>query len=655
MRKLEYDWEELDWGEEDPSPKRRFDPPKLPRKWLIGILSIACLAVLGSWLLNLNRQRAVEATLIADVQTLLDLEQEAYLAGDGDLFFSFHADIAGWHAQQLRAENLRIVAAGQSVQAARRQGNELWAEASWLEGDQQFNRLLFFSYNNVQLVRTPTFPSYWGPARSSEYHWGNLIIHRADEAFQAEISHHIGAELSRLCGDFCPRMTVTIGDDFAVSSLHNHIRVPSPRLVALTDAGTPGPQFWTLLSERLGVNWTHTTIRFAIPLHQLQFYAQIVDAFHLNQDKIRVELITLDRLPDDDFAMLQLVDAAATTPRNNFNLNDNAFTMTADLIAAGAVMDLTNFAYTDPEFAPGNFYEQIWQGALWEDRLWMVPQSAYLPVIFYDKDAYEIADRPVPSLGWTWDEMLADMYYLSEAQPGWIQWGLSDQRVDLMYAYAYAQASDCQAAVVTDCPTTLTADSRAAALDWYLGLLNDAEYDLEPGGPLHYPQGSSEFERLSATLMTVSSRRHAVFWVEDPVRFEYHRQLNALGVLPFPASEQFDSSTPLWVQGNVISSASSQPTATWEWLQYLSFQQVDASSRHIPSRPSVANQVNFWTNLPWEIDNAMRTAFPFSRPIPFIEQERFSWLQIDGLMAGRTTIEEVTSQSDLRWFQNAQP
>ena len=653
MGKIRYEWEELDWEDDEPlETSHRFQPPRLPTRWLLGIFFSAALVVLASWFLNMRRQELIAAALMQEVQTILDLERSAFLAGDGELFFAQHISDEGWRAAQLTPANLAIIRSGQTVTTAQQQGELLWAEASWTAQTERYHRLLFFQHDGQQWQRTPAGNPYWGPRRTSSQSWGVLSISRADALYEEAISSFITAELARLgqlC-DNCPTLTITIAPDLTPTALKDHIRLPSPRLVGLTETGVPAPHYWELVAEQLRSHLSNTTITFAVPLFQLQFYESIVAEFHQRQHQIQVELVTLDQLPSDPLMLLAQVDGAATTPHNSLNILEPTFTLTDALLAAGAVVDLTDLATSDPAFAAGDFYEQIWRGGLWQGRFWLVPQSAYLPVIFYDKAAYELTERPYPSLGWTWAEMLTEINYLSQTQPAWIRWGLADQRADLLYAYAHTQTSNCG----SFCTGQLTPTAHAAALDWYLALLKGPN-GRAGLGPLHHPRGPNQLERLSAALTVVSTRRQAAFWVEDPARFEYHLLLNSLGVLPFPASDEFNSSTPLWVQGSVISSASPQPLATWAWLRFLSFRQVNAGDRLIPARPSVANQTGFWTSLPREVDSAMRTAFPFARPITFTDQKRFSWAQIDALVDGALTVTEASSPQNLRWFQNAQP
>ena len=65
-----------------------------------------------------------------------------------------------------------------------------------------------------------------------------------------------------------------------------------------------------------------------------------------------------------------------------------------------------------------------------------------------------------------------------------------------------------------------------------------------------------------------------VMWADEPVFYELHLQRGSLGVQPFPGSEQFDGVTPLWVEGRVISQASSRPGDVWVWLKLLSKQSI---------------------------------------------------------------------------------
>ncbi len=46
---------------------------------------------------------------------------------------------------------------------------------------------------------------------------------------------------------------------------------------------------------------------------------------------------------------------------------------TEAMLAAGGVRELTDFMQTDSRFDRSDFYEQLWQGAWWQERMWFMP------------------------------------------------------------------------------------------------------------------------------------------------------------------------------------------------------------------------------------------------------------------------------------------
>ena len=138
------------------------------------------------------------------------------------------------------------------------------------------------------------------------------------------------------------------------------------------------------------------TIRFALPPPELPGvypfnYEQLAAEFMAANPNIVVKIVPLTTLPQD-LTELAEYDAVAMQP-------------TADLVASGLVYDLTNFALSDPTFFASDYYQTIWQGAHWQGRLWFVPQSAQMKLLFYDKSAFQLAELPEPTWQWNWAEM----------------------------------------------------------------------------------------------------------------------------------------------------------------------------------------------------------------------------------------------------------
>jgi ABC-type glycerol-3-phosphate transport system substrate-binding protein len=340
---------------------------------------------------------------------------------------------------------------------------------------------------------------------------------------------------------------------------------------------------------------------------------------------IRVELVTLDKIPTNPL-WLEKFDGAAFPP-------------TANMIASGAVYDLTPLLESDLGFDQGDFYEQLWQGAWWRERMWFVPQAAKMRLLFYNKELYHQAGLAEPSLRWTWTEMGQDMRALAEVVTA-VNSSLNytvflDIGRDSLFAYAYNWQTDCPEAITVRCQTNLTPERINAALAWR--------------------------QQLTASALTPLSLQHrqarwnwqAAVRVEEPVYYEHFLQLSSMGVVPFPGSNRFDGITPLWLEGSFITQYSQNPLAVWRWLKFLSYQPPLPRYRLIPARPSVAQQTAYWQTLPRPLNEAMRSAFPFSKPVTIGDSLWFD----DGMVTAVTTQElspaqVAQQQPPIDWFTN---
>jgi ABC-type glycerol-3-phosphate transport system substrate-binding protein len=348
-------------------------------------------------------------------------------------------------------------------------------------------------------------------------------------------------------------------------------------------------------------------------------------------EEIIVEIISLADLPDDPLQWPADIDGAALTP-------------TEVMLADGFVRDLTDYVDSDPSFNQGDFYEQIWQGAQWRDRMWFMPLTAGMRLIYYDKVAYHQAGLEQPSSRWTWSEMSSDMAALNNSLPGIMdakqQVVFIDAGLDTLFAFAYSQNSDCTESTTANCGGLRT-DDIAAALEWYRSLISQP-------GMLPDLTSLSPSERKRALLNV-----QAALSVDTPVTYENRLLMYPLGAVPLPGSERFDGIVPLWVDGGFIRQESSRPLAVWDWLKFLSYQYLQPSRRLVPSRPSVASSTYFWVTLPQSLGDVMRTAFPFARPVSIKDQGLLSWDQLAAVVSGRQTpIEAAQTAPRLNWFQS---
>ncbi len=628
--------------------------------WAVALILIG--ALLGRWAMARERGRAEQAGLIDTVQELLDLGQQAMSMGNGDLYFSLQEDNPDWFAAQLRPDNQAIVQSGLKVTNVEDKGAAIWANATWMEGDETLQRILFFQRRAGQLQRIAGDANYWGAQLQREETWGNLTYHAVDDPWATSVANFVSNKVAEICADNCLAdrlpFTLNIRDDFQETAAPNQINIPSPHLLGLDEEGSPSSRFWLTLGQRLDAYLTPATIRFAVPPPVRQEgetvlpYRNLAERFMAANPDIVVEIVDLDAPPEDLAALAFEFDGAALLP-------------TEEMLAAGHVHDLTDYISSDPDFDKGDYYEQIWQGALWRDRSWFLPEAVEMQVLYYDKAAYQRASHELPSSRWTWDEMAEDVSTIvaDQPQPSELRWGFLDVGLDSLFSYAYNWNNQCLETATVFCQTPLTTDNVAAALDWYAQMASGADQMPNLTGELTGVLSSAQASMMNDLGAVIDDERQAMLlfnfqgagrkaaiWVDSPVNYELNLLMSPVGIVPFPGSDRFDGISPLWLRGSFISQYSERPRAVWRWLKFLSYQLP--APRFIPARPSVAAEMGYWTILPRPLGDVMRTAFPFARPVTVRERGMLTWDQVTAVVAGELTPLEAAQQPDITWFSD---
>lgn len=620
---------EFNWQIEDTQEVRHSgrDPFHWSNWWWV-VLALALVAAVALWH-NVRQQLAAEqAALQIYVQRRLDLQHQAFVAGDGDLFFDSVQNNPALRAAQLWPLNQEAWRAGYTATQVEQLGESIAVvSAQWTAAGQTYQRLLFYEQTPNGLRQRPSPTAFWGQPQTIPTAWGKLVLYEVDEAWTAEFDRQISNAADFLCGRACPPLDVIVAPDWADTAAPQTILIPSPRLIALDETGQPSPLYWQTLLAQLKAYYAPDPIRFAVPAAQTRAYEELATRFAQYYLAPTIEIIALESLPADPAAWVPMVvDGAAVAP-------------TESLLAAGMVRDLTDYVNSDESFNQGDFYEQIWLAGWWHGRMWFIPHTAEMSVIYYDPFAYRQLGRAEPSLRWTWAEMQADAAAFATGPYGW---GVADAGRDLLFSYAYNAGNSCATAVTVRCNGRLSAADITAALTFY--------QQMAPQMPELSALSPTERENQLLTLTSPSSNGVSL-WVSKPVEYENHFQQRTAGVLPFPSSDLFDGVTPLWVQGSFISAASAQPRQVWAWLRFLSYQYPTRTGRLIPARPSVAQGVGYWHTLPQPLDNALRTAFPFARPVLIEEQNVFLPAQLEAVRTNKNTpAEAVRLRPRVVWF-----
>lgn len=617
---------DFDWQTEGDAQTNGSPPAKTNGglSWL-AVAFVLLALILGGWFGFRRWQENREADLQAALQAVLDLEKEAVAAGDGELFRDLQTNDPAWIAAQLLPRNQAFNRAARQVTRAGRSAAEAWANVVWRENGQAWQRIAFFHWDGSQWQRSNGSAAYWGETKRYAYEWGVLVIPKSDQAWRTLISRFIE---QRLPPD-APELTISLlpqdGPPLGLETpTANDVQLPSPRFWGLDENGQPGDPFWSALSALLQPR--AATLRFVVPDAALFRYLGLAQSFardYLPPD-YGLEIIPAGSLPSDPRLWLPQVDGARLMPDET-------------LIAAGYVRDLTDLMQRDLQFDQADFYQQIWQAAWWQDRMWVAPGHAIMNLIFYNREAFRQADLPLPQAGWTWADLTAAASQLSHPlAEGRRYWGVIDISADLVWGYGFSWGSGC---VTGPCLPALVPERLDAALAWY---------GQHVGAALPDVSRLDETARQLAELRWLTLQQTAM-WVSSPVEYETGLSRLSLGVAPFPLSAaQVEAGgkdagiTPLHVSGFIISQSSAYPRLMWAWLRYLSYASPD-QLRAIPARPSVAEQTLFWRRLPGQLGPAISAAFPLSRPILIGEENWVTWEQLQN--------PTVPTSSRPRWFQ----
>jgi len=631
---------EFEWTSPESDQEAGQSPPDRPTNkrwpWMLALLIVLCGCVL---VLLYRASRSVDEELLRAVELYVEAEKRAVDAGDGTIFFSMQDDDPAWRASQIQLARDLAQTEKIKVTHVQTEGDYVWVTLRSMMGALPIYRQAFFRRSDARLIHAESDPSFWGPKLTHSYSWGKLRLHRADSEWGEMIGEFVAAQVEALCRDGCVErrqpFTLILSSDYETSATEGEIRIPSPRLIGLNGAGRPSPLFWKRLANELDAHLRPAAIRFAAPDEVAGLLQARAAEFTTQHPDISVEIVPLSQLPADLDEMLTAVDGAYLQP-------------TPSLIASAHIHDLTSLAETDPRVELEDFYEPILAATKWRGRLWALPLSAEIRLIYFDEPSFESAAlSPENYLSQIWQhtvrpeaDQLSALHTESEG------WGFLDSSVHTLYAYAFAQR--CAAESLQPCTEPLSEDDLAAALTWYCAMV------VQEGAMPDFAS-MDEDERRFWAVNLLSVPRTVPMWVDLPAFYEHTGQIGDVGVLPLRANVEDGAGsgpTPLQLHSGVISRSRENPVAVWKWLTYLSHQRPIGPARSIPARHSVAQEIEYWETLPPELRGPMSEAFRVARPVGIVDRAYFGWSALDNLVNGGAEAEALAEQMmETIWFQ----
>jgi ABC-type glycerol-3-phosphate transport system substrate-binding protein len=416
------------------------------------------------------------------------------------------------------------------------------------------------------------------------------------------------------------------------------------RLSALASSGKTGSAPGTTAKSN-GV----VTIGFAAYETDRQRYEPLIAAFNTQNPGIRVQFVSLDDIRRNSVNQNEGAQGAEAQVaerdrfvRQSLSAADTATSLLIrpDTIANGYLHDLRPFMDADSGFARNDFYPLAFEAAQPNAHVYSLPHTLYAPLLYYNKDLFAARGLPSPAPSWTWQDLLhaaeqlankrgdkVEVYGLMElGSPGTTLFGaLAAQGVDL-FAGSAGQ-------VRLDRPEVVAAVERVVAM-----VKSGALY-------IHPNQGGHD----ATGYQDLIGGQHAGMWQAGML--SPNPPGGKSGIAPYPASSlpSFSGSAI----GYSMSAGTQHPREAWQWLSFLSHQELKRSDgpnevSYVPARRSIAERSGYWSKLDRETAAAIKAVI--ERPAAPLPAERYNVLfplnqALDSVLSGKRTAKEALQEA----------
>jgi len=346
-----------------------------------------------------------------------------------------------------------------------------------------------------------------------------------------------------------------------------------------------------------------TTVRFATYDWREPLYQPLVAEFEAANPDVKIELVSFQELlgvtdyvwPDDAFPQL-------LTQADVIDLFVGPREARPEL-----VRDLTPLLNADPTFAPADFYPNVLNAYQWDGGTWGLPTEISFSLIYYRKDRFDAAKLPYPQPGWRWEDFAQTAQALTQRTENEVTvWGFVNKwgdHVGLLESQTGPLFVGTNAAIINRLQTPTVVD----ALQRYTNLVQVAQASpfFAPPAP-----GAATGFTPESTLVELGQ---AAMWTDMASNWQWNRDQGEIGVVPFPEGPTQQPSTQVSSQGRTISTRSSDPTAAWHWLRFLSQQDHRGivSALQLP-HPAQAAAAGAWQGMDEATIAAMQYALAHS-------------------------------------------
>lgn len=349
-------------------------------------------------------------------------------------------------------------------------------------------------------------------------------------------------------------------------------------------------------------------VSFGVVEFQRQVYEPIAEAFNEQHDNIEVRVVSLDNIfgftsgnsPDISTIINQVVRTADTA--------DPLFPVRPSDIENGYLHDLQPLMDADPTFDKSDFYPHAFQNIGEEEGVYLLPNQLPVPLMSYNKSLWQSSGLPDPAFDWTWNDLIGAAEQISSKSGETIE--------------NYGVMTDGSGTVA------LVSELNAAGVDIFntpveeISLNDPAVQEvlerittMAKNGTVYVPSSESGVVRFGpGEAKELIENGRVGLWIPDMLNNQFEQGEPApldfeVGTVPFPLqTPSFFYGTP---QGYIMSSGTDHPQESWEWLSFLSRQNIEqpfggSSISTIPARKSVAESSGYWDELDEETAKAVR-------------------------------------------------
>jgi ABC-type glycerol-3-phosphate transport system substrate-binding protein len=261
--------------------------------------------------------------------------------------------------------------------------------------------------------------------------------------------------------------------------------------------------------------------------------------------------------------------------------------------ASPLLLDLKPYMDADPHFDPADLFPRALDHARHDARMWMVPVAWRIPFLMYNETLLSETGLAPPSLDWTWHDALAIAEHVATTRGAQGDtYGLLDPGGGVLALSGILQARG--HALRLDGLQDLQLDRpELSAAVAELRRLHQVRALLLPGRSRDQHQALVDVDQLARV-------GRIALWPEDSIRLSPDASSSA-GPAPqfqyivFPTG--VNPIAGLVTSGYAVSGGTRHAQAAWQWLAFLSRQELRGLGNiagHIPARQSLVAQHDVW-------------------------------------------------------------